>query len=70
MENFAGLMESKASKAVLVTLYSAFSQCRAFGDEFAGSQPADELTNMVSLVCDLADQLGDLLYRKSRPQCH
>nr|XP_019001214.1 uncharacterized protein I203_06410 [Kwoniella mangroviensis CBS 8507]OCF64675.1 hypothetical protein I203_06410 [Kwoniella mangroviensis CBS 8507] len=45
--NFAGVIGSKASRAVLVTLTSVFSQCRAFGDGFEVNQGPDDLVNMV-----------------------
>ncbi|WRT66420.1 uncharacterized protein IL334_003376 [Kwoniella shivajii] len=45
--NFAGILKSKASKAVLVTLLSVFPQCRAFGDGFEADQGPNDLVNMV-----------------------
>ncbi|WVQ99437.1 hypothetical protein IAU59_006572 [Kwoniella sp. CBS 9459] len=45
--NFAGILKSKASKAVLVTLLPVFPQCRAFGDGFEKDQGPDDLVNMV-----------------------
>ncbi|WVQ67650.1 uncharacterized protein L199_005853 [Kwoniella botswanensis] len=45
--NFAGVLGSKASRAVLVTLTSVFPQCRAFGDGFEVNQGPDDLVNMV-----------------------
>ncbi|WWD17253.1 hypothetical protein CI109_101691 [Kwoniella shandongensis] len=45
--NFAGIMKSKASKAVLVTLLSVFSQCRAFSDGFETTQGPNDMVNMV-----------------------
>jgi spermidine synthase len=47
-QNFAGIVESKASRAVLVTLLSVFTQCRAFGDGFY--MPLQNLINMVSIL--------------------
>jgi hypothetical protein len=54
-QNFAGLLGSKASRAVLVTLFSVFTQCRAFGDALEKDRGRDELVNMVCRVafpCD------------------
>nr|XP_019011130.1 uncharacterized protein I206_04442 [Kwoniella pini CBS 10737]OCF49911.1 hypothetical protein I206_04442 [Kwoniella pini CBS 10737] len=48
--NFAGVLGSKASKAVLVTLTSVFPQCRAFGDSFEINQGPNDLINMV-VIC-------------------
>nr|XP_019046368.1 hypothetical protein I302_05112 [Kwoniella bestiolae CBS 10118]OCF25298.1 hypothetical protein I302_05112 [Kwoniella bestiolae CBS 10118] len=45
--NFAGVLRSEASRAVLVTLTSVFPQCRAFGDGFEVNQGPDDLVNMV-----------------------
>ncbi|WVF71495.1 hypothetical protein IAT40_006301 [Kwoniella sp. CBS 6097] len=45
--NFAGILKSKASKAVLVTLLTGFPQCRAFGDGFEKDQGPNDLVNMV-----------------------
>ncbi|WWC89273.1 uncharacterized protein L201_004194 [Kwoniella dendrophila CBS 6074] len=47
--NFVGILTSKASKAVLVTLTSVFPQCRAFSDAFDVNQAPDEIVNMVVL---------------------
>ncbi|OCF36814.1 hypothetical protein I316_01410 [Kwoniella heveanensis BCC8398] len=45
--NFAGVLKSRASKAVLVTLLTVFPQCRAFGDGFEKDQGPSDLVNMV-----------------------
>ncbi|KAK8864447.1 hypothetical protein IAR55_001696 [Kwoniella newhampshirensis] len=45
--NFAGIIKSKASRAVLVTLLSVFEQCRAFGDGFELAQGPNDMVNMV-----------------------
>jgi hypothetical protein len=52
-QNFVGLRRSKASKAVLVTLLSVFTQCRAFGDVLETERGEGESVNMVHRV--LAD---------------
>lgn len=50
MKNFAGILGSKASRAVLVTLLSVFSQCRAFGDGFESSAGQNDMVNMVRTI--------------------
>lgn len=47
-KNFVGLRRSKASRAVLVTLLSVFTQCRAFGDVLETNRGEDDSVNMVS----------------------
>ncbi|WWC62022.1 uncharacterized protein I303_104609 [Kwoniella dejecticola CBS 10117] len=63
--NFAGVLKSKASKAVLVTLTSVFPQCRAFGDGFEVNQGPDDLVNMVVLCTKTHSPL--LTFRKPTP---
>lgn len=42
------MLNSRASKAVLVTLLSVFEQCRAFGDPAENHVEEDQSINMVS----------------------
>ena len=64
-----GVQGSKASRAVLVTLLSVFTQCRAFGDGFEKRGRRDELVNMVwwTSFSDirLTSGAGDYLHRMS-----
>ncbi|GFZ43931.1 hypothetical protein JCM24511_01651 [Saitozyma sp. JCM 24511] len=46
--NFVGLRRSKASRAVLVTLLSVFTQCRAFGDVLETNRGEDDSVNMMA----------------------
>jgi hypothetical protein len=49
-QNFVGVLESEASRAVFDTLWHSFPQCRVFQDKFGQKDPADAeaLANMVS----------------------
>lgn len=47
--NFAGILHSRASKAVLVTLLSVFTQCRAFSENYLADINKEEMINMVVL---------------------
>ncbi|ORY33952.1 hypothetical protein BCR39DRAFT_592578 [Naematelia encephala] len=54
--NLAGVRNSKATRAALVTILSVFSQCRAFGDVAEAHRGDDELVNLV-VFCTMTHSL-------------
>ena len=54
IKNFAGVIESEISRAILRTLWHSFPQCRVFEDQFgpSGEFQAGSLKNVASITIE------------------
>ncbi|KAK4687304.1 hypothetical protein P7C73_g2815, partial [Tremellales sp. Uapishka_1] len=63
--NIVGMIRDRSTRAVMVTLFSSFAQCRIFGDGYERGRKMDEMINIVVFCTNSYSPL--LTFRKPLP---